>query len=125
MVRPDILQKFPELFGKKQVNGREVDVDETITTLTRELSPAIAAALTARRELLASPAPVADEVRVAGAGTSDLRGPGEREAVDLPPDRPGARRQLPGQGQRPGAGASTTRRRSPSTFTHRGTRASS
>ena len=58
MIREDILQKFPDLFGKKKVNGREVDVDETISTLTRELRPAIAAALTARRELLESPAPV-------------------------------------------------------------------
>jgi malate synthase len=61
MIRPDILQQFPEIFGKKQVNGRELDVDETITTLTRELRPAIAAALTARRELLASPAPVREK----------------------------------------------------------------
>src|SRR6266702_4440439 len=61
MVRPDILQKFPQLFGKKQVNGRQVDVDETITTLTRELRPAIATALTARRELLASKASVTEK----------------------------------------------------------------
>src|SRR6266702_251133 len=61
MVRPDILQKFPQLFGKKQVNGRQVDVDETITTLTRELRPAIATALTARRELLASKASVKEK----------------------------------------------------------------
>jgi malate synthase len=59
MIREDILQQFPQLFGKKQVNGREVDVDQTITTLTRELRPAIAAALTARRLLLQDPAPVA------------------------------------------------------------------
>ena len=58
MIRPDILQKFPGLFGKQLVNRREVDVDETITTLTRELRPEIAAALAARRELLASPEPV-------------------------------------------------------------------
>ena len=32
--------------------------DEAITALTRELRPAIAAALTARREILESPAPV-------------------------------------------------------------------
>ena len=55
MIREDIRQKFPDLFGKKQVNGREVEVEETIATLTRELRPEIAAALTARRELLASP----------------------------------------------------------------------
>ncbi|HET6922692.1 MAG TPA: malate synthase [Anaeromyxobacteraceae bacterium] len=61
MIRDDILQAFPELFGKKRVNGREVDVEQTIAALTRELSPQIAAALTARRELLHSPAPVASK----------------------------------------------------------------
>ncbi|GEJ56495.1 malate synthase [Anaeromyxobacter diazotrophicus] len=61
MVRQDILQKFPDLFGEKQVNGRALDVEETIAALTRELRPAIAAALTARRELLASPAPVREK----------------------------------------------------------------
>ena len=58
MIREDILQKFPELFGIKKVNGREIDVEQTIVTLTRELSPEIAAVLTARRELLRSPEPV-------------------------------------------------------------------
>src|SRR5437016_2615676 len=57
MIREDILQKFPDLFGTKKVNGREVNVEQTIATLTRELSPEIAAALTARRALLQSPAP--------------------------------------------------------------------
>ena len=46
MIREDILQQFPELFGTKQLNGREVNVEEAIATLTRELRPAIAAALT-------------------------------------------------------------------------------
>src|SRR5438270_3204035 len=58
MVRNDILEKFPDLFGAKKVNGREVNVEEVITMLTRELRPPIAAALTARREILESPAPV-------------------------------------------------------------------
>ncbi len=58
MIREDILQKFPELFGTKKVNGREVDVEATITALTRELRPAIAEALTARRQLLQSTEPV-------------------------------------------------------------------
>ncbi|HEY6272187.1 MAG TPA: malate synthase [Terriglobales bacterium] len=61
MIRKDILQKFPDLFGAKKVNGRDINVEETITALTRELRPAIAAALTARRELLASPAPVREK----------------------------------------------------------------
>ncbi len=57
MIRPDILQQFPQLFGTQRVNGREIDVEQTIATLTRELRPAIAAALTARRTLLQDPAP--------------------------------------------------------------------
>lgn len=59
MIRADILQKFPELFGRKRVNGRELDVDETIETLTRELEPEIAAVLTERQRLLSSKEPVA------------------------------------------------------------------
>ena len=58
MIREDILQQFPELFGTKKVNGREVNVDETIATLTRELRPALAEVLNARRMLLDNPAPV-------------------------------------------------------------------
>jgi len=61
MVRDDILKKFPGLFGNKKVNGHDVNVEEAITTLTRELRPEIAAALSARRELLASPAPVREK----------------------------------------------------------------
>jgi malate synthase len=58
MIRQDILQTFPDLFGTKKVNGREIDVEKTIATLTRELRPEIAAALTARRNLLESREPV-------------------------------------------------------------------
>jgi len=58
MIREDILQKFPDLFGTKKVNGRDVSVEETVATLTRELRPDIAAALTTRRLLLQSDAPV-------------------------------------------------------------------
>jgi malate synthase len=57
-VRQDILENFPHLFGTHTVNGREINVQETISTLTRELVPEIGAALTARRELLQSPEPV-------------------------------------------------------------------
>src|SRR5512137_1236671 len=59
MIRADVLQQFPGLFGKKSVNGRELDVDETIAKLTREVEPAIAAALAARRAVLSDPSPVA------------------------------------------------------------------
>ncbi len=58
MIQHDVLQQFPELFGKKTVNGRDLNVEEAIATLTREFRPEIAAVLTARRKLLQSPAPV-------------------------------------------------------------------
>ena len=46
------------MFETKKINGRDVNVEDTITTLTRELRPAIAEALNARRALLESPEPV-------------------------------------------------------------------
>lgn len=58
MIRDNVLQKFPDLFATKKVNGLEVDVEQTIAALTRELGPEIAAALRARRALLQSRAPV-------------------------------------------------------------------
>ncbi len=58
MIREDVLQHFSDLFGTKTVNGKEINVQETIASLTRELRPAIAEALSARRNLLASPDPV-------------------------------------------------------------------
>jgi malate synthase len=61
MIRPDILQAFPDLFGSKRVNGRDLDVDEVITRLSREIDPAIAEALAARRAILQSPAPVGEK----------------------------------------------------------------
>src|SRR5262245_2575173 len=60
-IREDIVQKFPQLFAAKTVNGRTIDVEETIATLTRELAPDIAAALTARQALLQSTAPVREK----------------------------------------------------------------
>src|SRR5437870_1669276 len=56
MIREDILQKFPELFGTKTINGRTINVEEAISVLTRELGSEIAGALTARRKLLGSAA---------------------------------------------------------------------
>ena len=85
MVRNDILQKFPDLFGAKKVNGRDVNVEEAITTLTRELRPEIAAALTARREILESPAPVRQKYAWPKWDTQ-YRGPHQRQAVDLSAD---------------------------------------
>jgi malate synthase len=60
-IREDILQRFPGLFGTKTINGREVNVEQEIAVLARELHPEIAAALTARRALLRSPAPVREK----------------------------------------------------------------
>ncbi|HKO05726.1 MAG TPA: malate synthase [Candidatus Acidoferrales bacterium] len=60
-IREDILQKFPELFGSKKVNGHDVNVEHAIATLTREVRPLIAAALSARRAMLNSPAPVREK----------------------------------------------------------------
>jgi len=61
MIREDVLQGFPELFGTKKVAGRELDVEQTIATLTREVRPAIAQVLSARRAILQSPAPVREK----------------------------------------------------------------
>src|SRR5713101_2498988 len=61
MIREDILQKFPELFGTKTINGRTINVDETISKFARDLSPEFAAALTARRKLLQSSAGVREK----------------------------------------------------------------
>ncbi len=61
MIRENILQEFPELFGTKTPNGRTLDVEEVMSTLARELGPEIAAALTARRMLLELPAPVREK----------------------------------------------------------------
>jgi malate synthase len=61
VIREDILQAFPAIFGSKTVNGRQVDVEQTIAALTRELRPRIAAALNARRALLQSPQPVREK----------------------------------------------------------------
>jgi len=61
VIREDILQGFPGLFGTKTINGREVKVEEAIAALVGELDPEIAAALAARQALLRSPAPVREK----------------------------------------------------------------
>ena len=48
VIREDILQRFPGLFGTKTINGREVKVEQAIAAFARELDPEIAAALTER-----------------------------------------------------------------------------
>ena len=55
MIREDIVQKFPELFGTKTINGRSINVESAISEFAKDLGPQIAAALTARRNRLASP----------------------------------------------------------------------
>jgi malate synthase len=61
VIREDILQGFPRLFGTKTINNRKVNVEQAIAALAQELHPEIAEALTARRELLNSPAPVREK----------------------------------------------------------------
>jgi malate synthase len=61
MINETILQSFPELFGTKRVAERDLDVEQTIETLTRELRPSIACALAARHAILQSPAPVREK----------------------------------------------------------------
>jgi malate synthase len=61
MIREDILQSFPGLFGTKTINGREVNVEQEIAALAQDLHPEIAAALTARRALLHSAASVREK----------------------------------------------------------------
>ena len=61
IIREDILQTFPGLFGTKTINGRKVNVEGEIAALAKELHPEIATALTARRALLHSPTPVREK----------------------------------------------------------------
>src|SRR5437660_12646376 len=61
MIREDILRRFPELFGTRRINGRTINVEETIVTLATELGPDIAATLSARGALLQSTATVREK----------------------------------------------------------------
>src|SRR5207249_4438132 len=61
MIRQDILERFPELFGTRTINGRTVNIEEAISEFARDLGPEIAAALTARRRLLSSPEAVREK----------------------------------------------------------------
>lgn len=59
VVREDVLRQFPALFGRKEVNGRTLSVEETIATLSREMEPELSAVLGARRSILQASEPVA------------------------------------------------------------------
>ena len=61
VIAHEILREFPDLLGSRKINGREINVEQTIAALTRELTPEIAAALSARRALLQSPASVREK----------------------------------------------------------------
>jgi len=61
IIREDIFQTFPGLFGTKKINGRKINVEREIAALAKELHPEIATALTARRALLHSPTPVREK----------------------------------------------------------------
>jgi len=89
-----VRERFPDLFGVRSIDGRAVDVDETIAALVRELRSPIAAALAARRARLESAAPVREkyawpsweetfEDPVGGKGM-----PGGREAAPALPAPP-------------------------------------
>ena len=56
-----IRQQFADLFGARTINGRTIDVDETIVALVRDLRGDIASALAARRALLERAAPVREK----------------------------------------------------------------
>ena len=63
-------------------------IEQTIATLTRELRPEIAAALTARRALLQSPAPVSE--KYAWPKWDDtFEDPVTGPVLDISPDRAG------------------------------------
>jgi malate synthase len=61
IIREDVLQSFPRLFGTKTINNRKINVEQEIAALAKELHPDIAVALTARQALLNSPAPVREK----------------------------------------------------------------
>ncbi|MBV9623106.1 MAG: malate synthase [Acidobacteria bacterium] len=58
MIGGNVFHLFPELFRTKTINGRQVNVEETLESLTREIEPEIIQALRARKALLQSAAPV-------------------------------------------------------------------
>jgi malate synthase len=61
IIREDILQNFPGLFGTKKINGRKINVEREIAALAKELHPEIATALTERRAILHSSKPVREK----------------------------------------------------------------
>ena len=124
MIRGDVLQQFPDLFGARTINGRTVDVNETIAALTTELRPedrrradgaAVDPAVAGTRSR---------EIRVARVGRR-VRRSRDRPALDLPGDRPRPDRQLPRPRHQLCAGGSTTRSRFLRTRIPRGIRVSS
>ena len=50
-VRPDILQKYPDLFGTQTIGGRKANVEELIARLTRATRDEFAALMQARHQL--------------------------------------------------------------------------
>src|ERR671910_392118 len=53
LIRPDIAAHYPELFGSQAVNGRTVDVQTLIATMTRATRDEFRALLHARHEMQA------------------------------------------------------------------------
>jgi malate synthase len=87
VIREDILQNFPRLFGTKTVNGRKVNVEQEIAAIAKELHPEIAAALTARRTLLNSPETVRE--KYAWPKWDDTFEDPVTKALHVSPDHPG------------------------------------
>lgn len=52
VIRPDIVEGFPDIFGEKKVNGRYCRVEDLIIQLTQSFEPDLARLLSARREFL-------------------------------------------------------------------------
>ena len=91
MIREDILQKFPGLFGSRKVNGREVEVERLIAELTQEFRPAIAHG--------SDGSPKSAAIHQAGTGALFLAQLGrqvrrscQRKILDVPPDCSGPHR---------------------------------
>ena len=53
-IRPDIAEEYGDLFGRKAINGRTLDVAEVIASLTRALEKEWDQVLRARREFLSA-----------------------------------------------------------------------
>jgi malate synthase len=61
VINPAVKAKYAGLFGDKIINGRTLNVEQMMATLTTEFGPQIANVLAARRQLLESTAKVSEK----------------------------------------------------------------